>query len=61
MTEPTLVELPPTEERAPARPTLPEEVRVFKPNRQQLEWLPRDLDGAVAEDHPAPSIWGVLD
>ena len=61
MTEPTLFELPPTEERAPAPPTRPEEARVLKPNRQQLQWLPRDLDGALAEDHPARAIWGVLE
>ena len=61
MTEPTLFELPPIEERAPAPPTRPEEARVLKPNRQQLQWLPRDLDGALAEDHPARAIWGVLE
>ncbi len=61
MTEPTLFELPPAEERAPAPPTRREEARVLKPNRQQLQWLPRDLDAALAEDHPARAIWGVLD
>ena len=61
MTEPTLFELPPAEERAPAPPTRPEEARVLKPNRQQLQWLPRDLDGVLAEDHPARAIWGVLE
>ena len=61
MTEPTLFELPPKEERAPAPPTRPEEARVLKPNRQQLQWLPRDLDGVLAEDHPARAIWGVLE
>ena len=61
MTEPTLFELPPAKERAPAPPTRPEEARVLKPNRQQLQWLPRDLDAALAEDHPARAIWGVLE
>ena len=61
MTEPTLFELPPAEERAPAPPTRREEARVLKPNRRQLQWLPRDLDAALAEDHPARAIWGVLD
>ncbi len=61
MTEPTLFELPPAEERAPAPPTRPQEARVLKPNRQQLQWLLRDLDGALAEDHPARAIWGVLE
>jgi len=58
MTEPTLFELPPTQEQAAARP---QEARVRKPNRQQLQWLPRDLDGALGEDHPARAIWGVLE
>jgi len=61
MTEPTLFELPPTSEQAAAPPTHPQEARVLKPNRQQLQWLPRDLDAALAEDHPARAIWGVLD
>ena len=61
MTEPTLFELPPTQEQAAAPPTRPQEARVRKPNRQQLQWLPRDLDGALAEDHPARAIWGVLE
>ncbi len=61
MTEPTLFELPPTEERAPAPPTRREEACVLKPNRQQLQWLPRDLDAMLAADHPARAIWGMLE
>jgi transposase len=61
MTEATLFELPPTEERAPAPPTRREEARVLKPNRQQLQWLARDLDAVLAEDHPARAIWGLLE
>ena len=61
MTEPTLFELPPSEERAPAVPTRPEEARVSRPNRQQLQWLPRDLDAVLAEDHSARAIWGLLE
>ena len=61
MTEPTLFELPPTEDRAPAPPTRREEARVLKPNRQQLQWLPRDLEAVLAEDHPARAIWGMLE
>jgi transposase len=29
--------------------------------RNQIEWVPRDLDAAVAEDHPARAIWRLLD
>jgi len=56
-----LFELPPTEERVPAPPTRREEARVLRPNRQQLQWLPRDLDAVLAEDHPARAIWGLLE
>ena len=61
MTEPTLFELPPIEARAPAPLTRPEEARVLKPNRQQLQFLPRDLDAALPEDHSARAIWGMLE
>ena len=61
MTEPTLFEMPPTEERAPAPPTRPGEARVLRPVRQQLQWVPRDLESEVSEDHPAGAIWGLLE
>ncbi len=61
MTEPTLFELPEIEEGAPAAPTRPEEARVLKPVRHQLQWLPHTLDEALAEDHPARAIWGMLE
>jgi transposase len=61
MSEGMLFELPPTEERVPAPPTRREEARVLRPNRQQLQWLPRDLDAVLAEDHPARAIWGLLE
>jgi transposase len=61
MTEPTLFELPPTEERTPAPPTRPEEARVLRPVRQQLQWVPRDLESEVSQDHPVRAIWGLLE
>ncbi len=61
MTEPTLFELPAIEERTPAPPTRPEEARVLRPVRHQLQWLPRTLDEVLAEDHPARAIWGFLE
>ncbi len=61
MTEPTLFELPPTEEWTPAPPTRPEEARVLRPVREQLQWLPRSLDEMLAEDHSARAIWGLLE
>jgi transposase len=57
----TLFELPQAME-APARvPTRPEEARVNRAVRQQIEWMPRDLEAVVPEDHPARAIMNLLD
>ena len=61
MSEGTLFELPPEEERAPAAPTRPGEARVLRPVREQLQWVARDLEEAVAPEHPARAIWGLLE
>ena len=41
--------------------TRPEHARVLRPDRQQLAWMPRDLDAALAPDHAARAIWDVLE
>ena len=56
MSEGTLFELPPVEEGVSAPPTRPEEARMLRPVRYQLQWLPRTLDEVLAEDHPARAI-----
>ena len=66
MTEPALFELPPTvgratEERAPVPPARPEEARALRPERQKIQWLPRDLDKVLPEDQSARAIWDLLD
>ncbi len=61
MSEGTLFELPPIEEGVPAPPTRPEEARVLRPVREQLQWVARDLEEAVAPEHPARAIWGLLE
>ena len=61
MSEGTLFGLPPEERRDPAPPTRPEEARVLRPVREQLQWVARDLEGAVAPEHPARAIWGLLE
>ena len=61
MSEGTLFELPPVEEGVSAPPARPEEARVLRPVRYQLQWLPRTLDEVLAEDHPARAIWGFLE
>ncbi len=61
MSEGTLFELPPAEDRIPAPPTRLEEARVLRPVREQLQWVARDLEAAIAPEHPARSIWDVLE
>ncbi len=61
MTEAKLFELPTTEERALAPPTRPEEARVLRPVREQIQWLPRNLDELLAEEHSARAIWGLVE
>lgn len=57
----TLFELPEPQERAATPPTRPEEARVVRPERRQLQWVARDLEGVVPQDHPARAIWGVME
>ena len=61
MDQSPLFSLPETEALPPAPPTRPEDARVVRPNRQQLQWAPRDLDAALAQDHPARAIWDMLE
>ena len=51
MREGTLFELPAVEERAAAPPVRPEEVRVVRPVRNQIQFLTQDLDSTLPEDH----------
>lgn len=57
----TLFEMTEPEAAKPAPLTRPEEARVLRPVRNQLEWAPRDLESAIPEDHPARAIWAVLE
>ena len=57
----TSFELPEPQERVAAPPTRPEEARILRPAREQLQWVARDLEATVAQDHPARAIWGMLD
>ena len=34
---------------------------MLRPDRQQLQWLPRNLDEVLAQDHAARAIWGLLE
>ena len=56
-----LFELPEAREMPEPRATRAEDARVIRPNREQLQWTPRDLDAALAQDHPARAIWELLE
>ena len=55
-----LMDLPSREEPVAPR-TRPEEARVRRPVRNQVEMMARDLDSLVPQDHPVRAIWDFLD
>ncbi len=61
MAEETLFELPEREGEKPEVVTRPEEARVLRPVRNQIEWAPRDLESMLPDDHPARAIWAMLE
>ena len=61
MSEATLFEFPASEEKKIGSATLPEDARVLRPIREQLQWAAVDLESQVSEDHAARAIWGFLD
>ena len=61
MPKDTLFELPDPQPLKPEAPTSPQQARVLRPVRNQLEWAPRELDALIAEDHPARTIWTFLE
>lgn len=61
MDQDPLFPLPGTDTTAVARATRPEHARVVRPDRQQLQWMPRDLDAVLPQEHPARAIWDFLD
>ena len=54
-------DMPEPVEPAPPAPTRPREARVIRPVRNQIEWMPRDLDSLLPEEHPARAIWAFLE
>ena len=42
-------------------PTLPSAARLRRPVRNQVEWVERDLDSFLGQDHPARAIWDLLE
>jgi transposase len=57
----TLFELPEAQPRPAQEPTRPEVARLYRPVRNQLELVPRDLDSILSEDHVARAIWAFLE
>jgi transposase len=57
----TLFELPEPKAPEPLSPTRPEMARLYRPVRDQLEWMPRTLDSLLPLDHQARAIWQTLD
>ena len=57
MYEETLFALPEPVEPKPMPPTRPEDARLYRPVRDQVEWLPRSLDACLPQEHVARSIW----
>lgn len=61
MVEDTLFELPDPQAPKPEGPTSPQQARVLRPVRNQVEWVARDLDASLPDDHPARAIWTFLE
>ena len=61
MSEDTLFELPDPQAPKPEGLTSPQQARVLRPVRNQIEWVPRSLDTSLADDHPARAIWAFLE
>ena len=61
MAKDTLFELPEPQASKPEGVTRPQQARVLRPVRNQVEWVARDLDASLPEDHPARAIWAFLD
>jgi transposase len=60
MAEETLFELPEKQASQSPAPTRPEDARVLRPVRNQIEWMPRSLDAILPEGHKARAIWAFL-
>lgn len=54
-------DLPPVQEPAAPLPTRPDQARLRRPVRNQVEMIARDLDSLVPEEHPVRAIWGFLE
>jgi len=56
-----LPKMPAPVDAPPGPATRPEEARVVRPVRSQIEWAPRELDALIPEDHQARAVWAYLE
>ena len=61
MRQERMFEPPPSMEVEAPEPTRPEEARVLRPERRQLQWVARDLEASLPLAHPARAIWSFLE
>ena len=61
MADGTLFEIPESRVSESGAPTRPEEARLLRPCREQVEWAPRSLEATIPQDHSARAIWAVLE
>ena len=61
MREETLFEMPAAQAQPARPPTLPDEARVLRPRREQLQWAATDLESLLSQDHAARAVWGFLE
>lgn len=61
MVEQTLFEMAEPQDVKPALPTHPEDARLLRPSRNQVEWTPRTLDASVPQEHAVRAIWAMLE
>ncbi|MCL5257257.1 MAG: transposase [Chloroflexi bacterium] len=61
MSQSSLPNMPDPVEPPAEPPTRREVVRVYRPVRNQVEWIERDLDSLVALDHPVRDIWAAIE
>ena len=61
MSQSSLPNLPEPVEPPARPPTTPAVARVRRAVRNQMEWVERDLDSLVPEEHPVRAIWGLLE
>lgn len=61
MDQPTLpMDLPDASPPSVVARTRPDQARVERPVRNQVQMILRDLDSLVADDHPARAVWEIL-